>query len=86
MGSCRCSEDYRWWWTSMLSSGTTAFFVFLYSFMYFFRLESNMFVTYLLYFGYMAVICLGFFLMTGAVGFASSYVFNLLIYSSIKVD
>lgn len=81
-----CSEDYRWWWTSMLSSGTTAFFVFLYSCMYFFRLESNMFVTYFLYFGYMSVICLGFFLMTGTVGFGASYLFNFVIYSSIKVD
>jgi transmembrane 9 superfamily protein 2/4 len=40
-------------------------FVFLYSMFYFFKLEPNMFVTYLLYFGYMGIICIGFFLMTG---------------------
>jgi hypothetical protein len=39
--------------------------VFLYSIVYFSRLESNMFVTYLLYFGYMGVISLGVFLVTG---------------------
>ena len=33
--------------------------------MYFAKLESNMTVTYLLYFGYMSVICLGIFLVTG---------------------
>ncbi len=39
--------------------------MFLYSIVYFSRLESNMFVTYLLYFGYMAVISMGVFLVTG---------------------
>ena len=37
------------------------------SVMYFARLESTMTVTYFLYFGYMAVICLGIFLITGTV-------------------
>lgn len=63
--SGRCSEDYRWWWRSFLTSGSTALYVFLYSVAYFVRLEGNMFVTYLLYFGYMGVISLGFFLVTG---------------------
>lgn len=60
-----CAEDYRWWWRSFMTSGSTALYVFLYSIVYFSRLESNMFVTYLLYFGYMAVISLGVFLVTG---------------------
>lgn len=49
----------------MFFTGSTALYVFLYSIVYFSRLESNMFVTYLLYFGYMAVISLGVFLVTG---------------------
>lgn len=60
-----CSEDYRWWWRSLLTSGSTALYVFLYSVVYFARLESNMFVTYLLYFGYMGAISMGLFLVTG---------------------
>lgn len=60
-----CAEDYHWWWRSLLTSGSTAIYVFLYSIIYFARLESNMFVTYLLYFGYMAVISMGIFLITG---------------------
>lgn len=81
-----CSEDYRWWWRSFLTSGSTAFYVFLYAAYYFAKLESNMFVTYCLYFGYMAMITFGVFLMTGAVGFFSSLLFTHAIYSSIKVD
>jgi transmembrane 9 superfamily protein 2/4 len=58
-------QDYRWWWRSLLTSGSTALYVFLYSIAYFARLEGNMTVTYVLYFGYMAVISLGVFLITG---------------------
>ena len=81
-----CSEDYRWWWRSFITSGSTAFYVFLYSAFYFLRLEGNMWVTYCLYFGYMFVICVGVFLLTGTVGFFSCLYFNYQIYSSIKVD
>jgi len=81
-----CAEDYRWWWRSFMTSGSTALYVFLYSAVYFSRLESNMFVTYLLYFGYMAVISMGVFLVTGTVGFFSALYFNYQIYGSIKVD
>jgi len=81
-----CAEDYRWWWRSFLTSGSTAMYVFLYSIAYFARLEGNMFVTYLLYFGYMGIISLGVFLITGMIGFFSSLYFNYQIYASIKVD
>lgn len=81
-----CSEDYRWWWRSLLTSGSTALYVFLYSVVYFARLESNMFVTYLLYFGYMGAISMGLFLVTGTIGFFSCLYFNYQIYGSIKVD
>mmetsp|Transcript_48686 Transcript_48686/g.136158 ORF Transcript_48686/g.136158 Transcript_48686/m.136158 type:complete len:637 (+) Transcript_48686:19-1929(+) len=81
-----CSEDYHWWWRSLFTSGSTALYVFLYSVLYFSRLESNMMVTYFLYFGYMAVICMGIFLITGTIGFFACLYFNYQIYGSIKVD
>jgi len=34
-----CSEDYNWWWRSFLTSGSTAIYVFIYSAIYFSRLE-----------------------------------------------
>jgi hypothetical protein len=60
-GHCSCFTNL----TPPLCAGSTALYVFLYSIVYFSRLESNMFVTYLLYFGYMGVISLGVFLVTG---------------------
>merc|ERR1712139_448308 len=81
-----CAEDYHWWWRSFLTSGSTAFYVFLYSAFYFSKLESNMTITYVMYFGYMSLICLGMFLLTGTIGMYSALWFTKKIYSSIKVD
>jgi transmembrane 9 superfamily protein 2/4 len=81
-----CAEDYRWWWKSILTSGSTSIYIFLYSIVYFNRLEGQMFVTYLLYFGYMGVISFGMFLVTGTVGFFSCWYFNYSIYKSVRVD
>lgn len=50
------------------------------------RRQPNLFATYLLYFGYMSIISLGVFLLTGAIGFGAALWFTKLIYGSIKVD
>lgn len=81
-----CAEDYNWWWRSFLASGSTALYVFLYSAFYFSKLEPSLFVTYVLYFGYMGIICLGLFLLTGCIGFLACLWFTRTIYGSIKVD
>lgn len=60
-----CAEDYHWWWRSFNTAGATAAYVFLYSVLYFSRLESNMAITYMLYFGYMTIICTALYLVTG---------------------
>mmetsp|Transcript_59915 Transcript_59915/g.111016 ORF Transcript_59915/g.111016 Transcript_59915/m.111016 type:complete len:612 (+) Transcript_59915:86-1921(+) len=81
------SEDYNWWWRSFLASGTSALYVFLYSYLYFAtRLRIERFVSTLLYFGYMAIISLLFFLLTGSIGTLGSFTFVRAIYSSIKID
>ena len=81
-----CAEDYRWWWRSLMTPGATACYVFLYSIAYFSRLESNMAVTYMLYFAYMGLVSLAIFLITGLVGFFSCFYFNFKIYASVRVD
>ena len=81
-----CGEDYRWWWRSFTTGGATAFYVFGYSFHYFKQLESNSPATYMLYFGYMGLISIGLYLVTGAVGFFSALWFNKKIFGSIKID
>merc|ERR550514_2109202 len=59
------SEDYRWWWPSFFSSGTSALYVFIYAILYFgSRLQITRAVSTMLYFGYMGLISLMFFLLT----------------------
>lgn len=81
-----CSEDYHWWWRSFCNGGSAAFYVFLYSFVYFKQLEANTLATYVLYFGYMGLVCFGLFLMMGFVGLSTSLWFNKTIFASIKID
>jgi len=81
------SEDYRWWWRAFLSSGSSAMYVFFYSILYFStRLSIEKLVSTLLYFGYMSIISIIFFLLTGSVGALAAFVFVRAIYGSIKID
>ncbi|TMW60672.1 hypothetical protein Poli38472_000714 [Pythium oligandrum] len=82
-----CAEDYRWWWRSFLTSGSAAVYLFLYSFLYFFtKLNITAFVSGLLYFGYMSMISLTFFFLTGTIGYFACFWFTRKIYASIKID
>jgi len=82
-----CGENYHWWWRSFCTAGSTALYVFFYSFVYFKQLEaSKTAATYVLYFGYMGLASLALFLMTGYLGVASSLWFNKTIFASIKID
>jgi len=81
-----CSEDYHWWWRSFCNGGSTAIYVFLYSFVYFKQLEANSFATYVLYFGYMALSSAALFSMMGFIGLSTSLWFNKTIFASIKID
>jgi len=82
-----CAENHRWWWYAFFCSGSTAFYTFLYSVFWFRTLEaSKMVMTYLLYFGYMFLICFGMLLAFGTVGALTSLWFIRKIFSTIKVD
>ena len=50
------------------------------------RLGADEWFTYVLYFGYMGLICVGLFLLTGTCGFLACLWFTKKIYASIKVD
>merc|ERR1719316_1499537 len=81
------SEDYNWWWRSFFASASSALYVFLYSILYFTsRLQIEKVVPTMLYFGYMLIITVMFFLLTGAIGTFASFFFCRAIYGSIKVD
>jgi transmembrane 9 superfamily protein 2/4 len=82
-----CSEDYHWWWRSFLSTGACAAYMFLYAIWYnLTELDMDGLVPNILYFGYMTIISITCFLITGTIGYHSCLWFNLQIYGSIKVD
>jgi len=81
------SENYNWWWRPFLCCGSSALYLFAYSVMYFFtRLNITKTISILLYFGYMSIISVAFFLLTGSIGTLSSFFFLRAIYGSIKID
>merc|ERR1712190_32122 len=81
------SEDYQWWWQAFFASASSALYVFLYSILYFnSRLQIDKAVSTILYFGYMAIMSLLFFLLTGSIGTIAAFQFVKVIYGSIKVD
>ncbi|XP_024967823.1 transmembrane 9 superfamily member 9-like isoform X2 [Cynara cardunculus var. scolymus] len=82
-----CSEDYRWWWRSYLTSGSSALYLFIYAITYFFtKLNITKPVSGILYFGYMLIASYSFFVLTGTIGFCACFWFTRLIYSSVKID
>mmetsp|Transcript_23239 Transcript_23239/g.38510 ORF Transcript_23239/g.38510 Transcript_23239/m.38510 type:complete len:651 (+) Transcript_23239:40-1992(+) len=82
-----CAENHRWWWYSFFTSGSAAFYTFVYSMFWFRTLEaSKMLMTYLLYFGYMFLFCFAMLLVTGTVGALTSLWFIRKIFATIKVD
>ncbi|XP_031558283.1 transmembrane 9 superfamily member 4-like [Actinia tenebrosa] len=81
------SEDYHWWWKSFLMSGSCSFYVFLYAVFYFVtKLQIVDFIPALLYFGYTLIMVFSFWLLTGTIGFYSTYFFVRHIYSAVKID
>jgi len=81
-----CGENYHWWWRSFFNGGATAIYVYGYSFQYFQQLQSNSVATYILYFGYMALMSFALFLVSGSVGTLSCLWFNKKIFGAIKID
>ena len=82
-----CSENYHWWWRAFLTSGCCSFYVFAYSIYYAYtKLQMARAVAGFVYVGYMAVVSVTFFLITGALGFISCFIFVRQIYSAIKID
>jgi len=82
-----CGEDWHWWWRSYLTAGSSAFYLFLYSILYFVtKLEVVQVVSTVLFFGYMLLVSMAFFVLTGTIGFVACYLFVRKIYSSIHID
>ncbi|GAB6028159.1 Transmembrane 9 super member 3 [Chamberlinius hualienensis] len=81
------AEDYRWQWTSFLSAGSTAGYVYMYSFYYYF-FKTKMYGLFqtTFYFGYMALFSIALGIMCGTFGYLGTYVFVRKIYGTVKID
>ncbi|GAB6028436.1 Transmembrane 9 super member 1 [Chamberlinius hualienensis] len=81
------AEDYRWWWRSVTSAGSTSVFVFLYAWFYYCK-RSNMsgMLQTVEFFSWTLLMCYIFFLTLGTVAFFASLKFVRYIYTSIKMD
>jgi transmembrane 9 superfamily protein 2/4 len=82
-----CSEDYRWWWRSMLVPGASGVWLYAYCIYYYFNvLEISGVVPELLYFSYMGLVALAFSFVTGAAGYLGTSWFLRKIYGAVRVD
>ncbi|KAG6031695.1 hypothetical protein E4U41_007476 [Claviceps citrina] len=82
-----CSENHHWWWQSFLVGGGSAVWVFAYSAWYYvFKLHIAGLASSILFFSYSFMACCVYGLLTGTIGFLSTYAFVRRIYGAIKVD
>jgi len=82
-----CSEDYNWWWRSFGTGAATGLYTFLYSIFYLVtKLQISGFVSIVLYIGYSLTMSLCVGVVTGMIGFFSSYYFIRSIYEAIHLE
>ncbi|RXW24988.1 hypothetical protein EST38_g874 [Candolleomyces aberdarensis] len=82
-----CAEEYRWHWRSFLIGGGSAFWIVAYGLFYWAsRLKLDSKTSVVLYLGYLFLIALLDFLITGTVGFLASYWAVRRLYSAIRID
>ncbi|CDP05442.1 unnamed protein product [Coffea canephora] len=84
MTIARLLGNHEWWWRSFLYGGSVGIYVYGFSLYYYFQdSEMSGFLQTSFFFGYMACICYGLFLMLGTVGFYASLCFVRYVYGSI---
>lgn len=81
-----CQEDYRWHERAFATGGASAFWLIAYGLLYATRLSLDGFTSVALYIGYLMLIALLDFLMTGAIGYIAALLFVRKIYSRIRID
>ncbi|KAI5797600.1 hypothetical protein EDC01DRAFT_704540 [Geopyxis carbonaria] len=82
-----CSENYHWQWRAFFTSGACALYIFLNAIFYWIsKLSLGGLTSNVLYLGYSALIGFLCFILTGTIGFFSTWMFVRRIYASIKID
>ncbi|KAF8031505.1 LOW QUALITY PROTEIN: hypothetical protein BT93_D0657 [Corymbia citriodora subsp. variegata] len=81
------AEDHNWWWRSFLCGGSTGLYIYGYCLYHYYACsDMSGFMQTSFFFGYMACICYGVFLVLGTVGFCAALLFIRHIYRSIKCE
>ncbi|PON79238.1 Nonaspanin [Parasponia andersonii] len=81
------AEDHKWWWRSFFYGGSIGIYVFVYCIYYCYAISDwsgSLQISF--FFGCMACISYGLFLMFGTVGFAASFLLVRYMYQSVKFD
>ncbi|TFY72210.1 hypothetical protein EVG20_g787 [Dentipellis fragilis] len=82
-----CAEEYRWHWRAFLTGGGSAFWLLAYGLFYWAsRLSLDSFSGVILYLGYLFLLVLLDFLVTGTIGFLATYWAVRRLYGSIRID
>lgn len=81
-----CSEDWRWQWRSFIVGGGSALWILGYGLIYGSRLHLDGISSKVLYLGYLLLIALVDFVVTGTIGYLATFYFLKRIYSQIRVD
>ncbi|KAF9820295.1 hypothetical protein IEO21_01509 [Rhodonia placenta] len=82
-----CAEEYRWHWRAFLTGGGSAFWLLGYGIFYWVsRLSLDSFSSVVLYMGYLLLLALLDFLVTGTIGFLAAYWSVRRLYSAIRID
>jgi len=82
-----CAEEYRWHWRAFLTGGGSAFWLLAYGlFFWASRLSLDSLSSAILYLGYLFLLVMLDFLITGTIGFLASYFAVRRLYSSIRID
>ncbi|POV99757.1 hypothetical protein PSHT_13404 [Puccinia striiformis] len=81
-----CQEDYRWHERAFVTGGASAFWLVAYGLLYATRLSLHGFTSIALYLGYLLLLGLLDFLMTGSIGYVATFFFVKKIYSRVRID
>ena len=85
--SLLCTENYNWWWMSVIAPASSGIYAFAFSLYYLvvaFNLDNMLIIVESV--GYLLILSVVFSLFTGCVGFLSSFLFVNALFGSVKVD
>jgi len=82
-----CRKNYKWWWKCFVVSGSSAFWILIYSLYYYLDiLRLKLLSGTIVYFGYMIIFSFSLFIISGSIGVFVTFLFLRKIYSMVKMN